>query len=49
MHSPMNVKKCTDYPGTIKWVSKTCECVGAGLTLVTQDSSCEHSNQHMAP
>jgi len=43
------VKTHTDHPGTIKWVSKKCECAGAGLTQVTQDSSCEHSNQHMAP
>jgi hypothetical protein len=43
------VKTRTDHPGTIKWASKKCECVGAGLTQVTQDSSCEHSNQHMAP
>jgi len=41
------VKTCTGHPGTIKWVSKKCEC--AGLTQVTEDSSCEHSNQHMAP
>lgn len=42
-------KTCTDYQGTIKWVSKKCEYEAAGLTQVTQDSSSEHSNQHMAP
>lgn len=41
-------KTCTDHQGTIKWVSKKCEYEAAGLTQVTQDSSSEHSNQHMA-
>jgi hypothetical protein len=43
------VKTQTNHPGTITWVPKKCEYEGSGLTQVTQDSSCECSNQHMAP